>query len=45
MISQVGKEFWLCENGNVNKLEGDISAYKEHLRKQMLKARETNTGK
>jgi ATP-binding cassette subfamily F protein 2 len=45
LISQVAKEIWLCENGNVNELEGDISAYKEHLRKQMLKARETNTGK
>jgi ATP-binding cassette subfamily F protein 2 len=35
LISQVAKEIWLCEHGQVNKWPGDIKSYKDELRKKM----------
>ncbi|PVV04126.1 hypothetical protein BB560_001381 [Smittium megazygosporum] len=37
LISQVAKELWLCEGGEINTFEGDIKEYKEKLRKSLLK--------
>ena len=33
LISQVAKEIWTVADGTVTKWEGDILAYKDHLRK------------
>ncbi|KAI7905902.1 P-loop containing nucleoside triphosphate hydrolase protein [Cokeromyces recurvatus] len=35
LISQVAKQIWRCENGQVTPFEGSISAYKESLRKNV----------
>ncbi|CAG0881227.1 unnamed protein product [Cyprideis torosa] len=37
LISQVAEEIWICEKQRVTKWEGDIQAYKEHLRKKVMK--------
>ncbi|KAJ1864673.1 ABC transporter ATP-binding protein arb1 [Coemansia sp. RSA 2703] len=35
LITQVAKELWLCENGEIVKFVGSIEEYKESLRKQV----------
>jgi len=37
LINQVAEEIWICENEAVTKWQGDITAYKELLKKQVLK--------
>jgi ATP-binding cassette subfamily F protein 2 len=34
LINQVAKEIWVCENLAVTRWEGDIMAFKQHLRKR-----------
>lgn len=36
LINQVAKEIWICEKGTVTKWKGDIIAYKEHLKRQIM---------
>lgn len=33
----MAEEIWVCANGAVNKWEGDIFEFKEHLRKRIEK--------
>lgn len=40
LISQVAEEIWICENQKVTKWEGDILAYKEMLKKKVMKDNE-----
>lgn len=40
LISQVAEEIWICENQAVTKWEGDILAYKEMLKKKVMKDNE-----
>lgn len=40
LISQVAKEIWICENSTIRKWDKDIIAYKDHLRKKILKESE-----
>ncbi|RWS07657.1 ATP-binding cassette sub-family F member 2-like protein [Dinothrombium tinctorium] len=40
LISQVAKEIWICANQTVTKWDKDILAYKEHLRKKVMKDNE-----
>ncbi|KAI7873054.1 P-loop containing nucleoside triphosphate hydrolase protein [Spinellus fusiger] len=35
LISQVAKEIWLCENGDIVRFQGSIAEYKETLRKKV----------
>ncbi|KAI9018653.1 P-loop containing nucleoside triphosphate hydrolase protein [Phycomyces nitens] len=35
LISQVAKEIWLCENGDIARFPGSIAEYKEGLRKKV----------
>ncbi|OMJ17099.1 putative ABC transporter ATP-binding protein [Smittium culicis] len=37
LISQIAKELWLCEGGEIQVYPGDIIQYKEKLRKALLK--------
>lgn len=37
LINQVAEEIWICEKGGVTKWQGDILAYKEHLKKRLAK--------
>jgi ATP-binding cassette subfamily F protein 2 len=37
LISQVTDQLWLCDNKQVKKFEGDITAYKTYLKKSVLK--------
>ena len=37
---QVAEEIWICENQKVTKWEGDILAYKEMLKKKVMKDNE-----
>jgi len=37
LISQVTEQIWLCDNKQVKPFEGDIKAYKAHLRDAILK--------
>lgn len=37
LISQVAKEIWICENQTVTKWTKGILAYKEHLKKHIMK--------
>ncbi|KAL2938426.1 ABC transporter F family member 1 [Bienertia sinuspersici] len=34
LINQVAKEIWVCENQTVSRWEGDIIAFKEHLKRK-----------
>ncbi|CAI5465370.1 unnamed protein product [Closterium sp. Yama58-4] len=34
LINQVAKEIWVCENRTLTRWEGDIGAFKEHLRRK-----------
>lgn len=36
-LAQVAEEIWICENEAVTKWQGDITTYKELLKKQVLK--------
>merc|ERR1719216_446677 len=38
LIDQVAKDIWICENQKVTKWDGDILAYKEHLKAKVMKA-------
>jgi len=38
LIDQVAKDIWICENQKVTKWEGDILAYKNHLKAKVMKA-------
>lgn len=38
LINQVAEEIWVCENQTVTKWEGNIQAYKAHLKKNVMKA-------
>jgi ATP-binding cassette subfamily F protein 2 len=37
LINQVAEEIWICENETVTKWNGDILAYKDHLRSKIIK--------
>lgn len=37
LIDQVAKEIWICEHQKVTKWEGDIIAYKNHLKSKVMK--------
>ena len=41
LISQVAEEIWICDNKTVTKFNGDIMAFKKHLRSQMGLAQES----
>merc|ERR1712176_1064681 len=38
LINQVAEEIWVCENKTVTKWNEDIQAYKDHLKKNVMKA-------
>jgi len=38
LIDQVAKDIWICENQKVTKWDGDILAYKNHLKAKVMKA-------
>jgi len=38
LINQVAKEIWVCEHKTVTKWDQDIVAYKNHLKKNVMKA-------
>ena len=38
LINQVAEEIWVCEHKTVTKWPKDIEAYKEHLKKNVMKA-------
>lgn len=38
LINQVAEEIWVCEHKTVTKWNGDIVAYKNHLKKNVMKA-------
>lgn len=38
LINQVAEEIWVCENKTVTKWSHDIAAYKNHLKKNVMKA-------
>merc|ERR1739844_884239 len=38
LINQVADKIWICENQTVTEWKGDILAYKDHLRKKVMKA-------
>lgn len=38
LINQVAEEIWVCEHRTVTKWAGDIVAYKNHLKKNVMKA-------
>ncbi|XP_042228456.1 ATP-binding cassette sub-family F member 2-like isoform X2 [Homarus americanus] len=40
LISQVAQEIWICEKETVTKWQGDILAYKDMLKKKVLKENE-----
>jgi len=40
LINQVADQIWICENRTVTKWEGDILAYKDHLKSKVM--RESN---
>ena len=37
LINQVAKEIWICEHQKITRWEGDIIAYKHHLKKRIMK--------
>ncbi len=37
LINQVAKEIWICDKKKVERWQGDIISYKEHLRRTMEK--------
>lgn len=37
LINQVAEEIWICEKETVTKWEGDIIAYKDHLKRRVMK--------
>merc|ERR1712142_1412002 len=37
LINQVAKEIWICENGKVEPWKGGIQAYKESLKRKVMK--------
>jgi len=37
LIDQVAKDIWICENQKVTKWDGDILAYKNHLKAKVMK--------
>merc|ERR1712029_1175647 len=37
LINQVADEIWICENQTVTKWDGDILAYKDHLKSKVMK--------
>merc|ERR1711962_1205444 len=37
LIDQVAQEIWICENQTVTKWQGDIIAYKNHLKAKVMK--------
>merc|ERR1712130_776456 len=38
LIDQVAKDIWICENQKVTEWDGDILAYKNHLKAKVMKA-------
>lgn len=38
LIDQVAKDIWICENQKVTKWDGDILAYKNHLKAKVMRA-------
>ena len=36
-IFQVADEIWICENQTVTKWDGDILAFKDHLKSKVMK--------
>merc|ERR1739844_275947 len=45
LINQVAEVVWICENEKVTKWEGDIIAYKDHLKAKVMKASNKNAKK
>lgn len=45
LINQVAEVIWICENEKVTKWEGDIIAYKDHLKAKVMKASNKNAKK
>ncbi|ODM89436.1 ATP-binding cassette sub-family F member 2 [Orchesella cincta] len=43
LISQVAEEIWVCDDAKVTKWEGDILAYKDHLKKRVMKINKANS--
>ncbi|KAF1760188.1 hypothetical protein GCK72_008434 [Caenorhabditis remanei] len=37
LVSQVAEEVWVCDNQGIQKWDGDIFSFKDHLRKQIDK--------
>lgn len=37
LINQVAEEIWVCEKQTVTKWQGDIIAYKEHLKEKVMR--------
>merc|ERR1739844_771051 len=42
LIDQVADTIWICEKQTVNKWDGDILSYKEHLKTKVMKASKKN---
>eukprot|EP01004_Peranema_trichophorum_P001298 NODE_1153_length_2096_cov_63.326913_g973_i0.p1 GENE.NODE_1153_length_2096_cov_63.326913_g973_i0~~NODE_1153_length_2096_cov_63.326913_g973_i0.p1 ORF type:complete len:580 (-),score=120.40 NODE_1153_length_2096_cov_63.326913_g973_i0:297-2036(-) len=40
LIAQVAQEIWICEEGKIEKFDGDIAAYKDYIRKRIENAGE-----
>jgi ATP-binding cassette subfamily F protein 2 len=41
LIAQVAEEIWICEEGTVVPFKGDITGYKQYIRKKVEKAADT----
>ncbi len=39
LLSQVAKEIWVCDEGKIQRWQGDILSYKKSLMQKMMKAR------
>jgi ATP-binding cassette subfamily F protein 2 len=44
LISQVAEEIWVCEHQKITKWKGDITSYKNHLKKRIMKELEKEKG-
>jgi len=45
LINQVAEQIWICEDEKVTPWEGDIIAYKDHLKAKVMKASNKNAKK
>ena len=45
LISQVNCEVWVCQNGRVDKWEGDILSYKQHLQESIKQTKKQTNKK